>query len=311
MSNQIEYEYNGNTFKIDEVLAYQLDSIAYNIKNDWDFVIMVSGDRKVRVGKSVLAMQICSYLHYAIKKLGLNDNAYTKDNVFFENANLIKTAQIRPQYSIIHYDEGREGLASIKAMKSFQQDLIDFFTECGQLNHVFVIVCPDFFELNENIAVGRSEFLINVYRREDTRMMDIYKDGTKRPITILKRGQFEFFSRPAKQLLFEIAKNTRRKSYNHIKPDHKGTFSHYYTIDEQEYKQLKKDALTRFNKRHEEKKERKLNVQRDQYIINRYKEGAKTKEIHSELEKYFEIMLSEDRIRGIRLKNKENKHDSV
>ena len=47
-----------------------------------------------------------------------------------------------------------------------QQDLLDFFAECGQLNQVFVIVAPDFFKLSEEIAVARSEYLINVYRKD-------------------------------------------------------------------------------------------------------------------------------------------------
>ena len=252
MSRQVTFEFEGKEFKIDSNLAFQLDSIMYNLKNDWDFVILITGDRKVRVGKSVLAMVVSAYLSWSAAKLKLNPRAYSAEHVFFDNKLMIDAAQGMAKYSIVQYDEAREGLAASKAMKQFQQDLVDFFNECGQLNHVFIIVLPDFFELKEQIAVGRSEFLINVYRKEIKREMDIYKDGVKRPITVLQRGHFEFFDRGSKQLLYEIAHSTRRKSYGHVRARFLGDFSNQYPIDEEQYKAKKKDSLSRFKERHNE-----------------------------------------------------------
>jgi len=122
----MKFSWNGKEWYIHKTLAYQLVSLIYNLKHDWDFVILISGDRKVRVGKSVLAMTICAFLAYLLSVLKtkdkvMNKNAYSLDNVFFDNKEMIKEAPERVKFSIIHYDEGREGLAAIKAMRQFQQ----------------------------------------------------------------------------------------------------------------------------------------------------------------------------------------------
>jgi hypothetical protein len=239
---------------IDEKLAVQLNSIAWNIKSDWDFVIMLTGDRMVRVGKSVLAQTICAYLAYLFKRTGLNDDAYNLDDIYFDNQEMMKEVFKKPRYSINHYDEGREGLAASKAMKGFQQDLIDFFTECGQMNHVFVIVAPDYFELKEEIAVGRSEILINVYRRAEQAQRQLFKDGVEYPVVIFSRGYFQFFARKKKAMLFDNFRTTRRKSYSTVSADFIGRFTNQYPLGEEEYKKLKKEALARFSSRKESEK---------------------------------------------------------
>lgn len=280
----LKFEFNGAEYSIDRWLASQLDSIAYNLKSDWDFVLLITGDRSVRVGKSVLAMTICAYLSWCLKKLHMNDNAYQISDVYFDNKTMISDAQHKPKYSINHYDEGREGLAANKAMREFQQDLMDFFAECGQLNHIFVIVCPDFFELKEQIAVGRSEILINVYRKADTKEMDIYREGVKRPITVFRRGYFEFFNRNKKARLYDLAKTTRKKSYSLVKCDFFSNFPNQYPLNEAEYKQKKKDSLARFDERHKEQKE-KPNQFRNRWIANRKAENLTGKEIQELYEK--------------------------
>ena len=48
-------------FYMDDLLKAQIDVLLKNIGNDWDFTIIITGGGEVRVGKSVLAMQIGSY----------------------------------------------------------------------------------------------------------------------------------------------------------------------------------------------------------------------------------------------------------
>jgi len=312
MSKTLPFTFKGVEYRLDLNLAHALDSITYNLKNDWDFVILITGDRKVRVGKSVLAIQISSYLAWSVSKLKkegrpMNTDAYSMDNVFFDNKVMVDQAQKMPPYSIIHYDEAREGLAASKAMKNFQQDLIDFFNECGQLNHIFIIVCPDYFELRENISVGRSEFLINVYRKERTKMMDIYNEGTKRPITVLERGHFEFFDRKSKQLLYDIAKSTRRKSYGHVKALFLGDFSGIYTLDEEEYRQKKRDSLSRFKERHKENKSSKDDSLKKKLVWELHTQGLTANEISEVLEQKYDIILGKRRINEIIQEVKTNK----
>lgn len=254
----MKFNFKGQEYYIDGLLARQMDTLIYNVKDDYDFVIIITGDRSVRVGKSVLAMTVCAYLSEGLRRVG-KENKYEIEDVYFDNADMMKAAFKKPPYHVNHYDEGREGLAANKAMKAMSQDLLDFFAECGQLNHIFVIVAPDFFKLNEEIAVARSEYLINVYRKEQPRMIDLYKTGTKVPVIKLARGQFEFFDRKKKQNLYDKSRSTNRKNYGLIKANFVGAFANQYPLGEEEYRKAKKEALSRFTekKKAEKNKETK------------------------------------------------------
>ena len=283
----MKFPFNNKEIYIDGLLAQQLDTILYNLKKDYDFVIIITGDRAVRVGKSVLGMVVCAYFSYRMKQMGLNDNAYTLDDIYFDNKEMMDAAFKKPQYSINHYDEGREGLAANKSMKSMQQDLLDFFAECGQLNHIFVIVAPDFFKLNEEIAVARSEYLINVYRKEEHRDVDLYKTGEKLPVIALKRGQFEFFDRKKKQNLYDKSQSTRRKNYGLIKAGFVGSFCNDYPLGEEEYRKKKMEALSRFTEKKQKEKEQKTSfkekkLQQMLYALAQNKERKELVEIAEE-----------------------------
>ena len=282
------FHWKDKDWYINDFLATQLDSITYNIKKDWDFVIIITGDRMVRVGKSVLAQIVCAYLAYrfAMVKIRdetmhyypLNEDAYNMSNLYFDNKKMVEESFKKPKYSVIHYDEGREGLAANKAMMQVQKDLVDFFTECGQMNHCFVIVAPDFFDLKEMMAVARSEILINVYRKSENKMMDIYNEGKEIPVTVFSRGHFEFFSRKKKAILYDNYRTTHRKWYGSVKCDFLGDFSNQYPLGEEPYRQAKADALSRFKEAHKKETigakeskdiQLKMEVVRQQYEVEK------------------------------------------
>jgi len=300
----MKFEWKGGSWYIDKWLATQLYSLVYNIRNDWDFVILITGDRGTRGGKSVLAMTICAYLAKILEEFKLNKDAYTLKNIYFDNKVMVKEAQRLPRYSVVHYDEGREGLAASKAMKQFQQDLMDFFAECGQLNHIFVIVCPDFFEMKESIAVGRSEMLINVYRKETK----IERKGM--PVVRFDRGFFQFFSKNKKQKLFDKARSMRKKLYTLERANFIGSFTNQYPLGEVEYKAMKLEALARFDEKHkEEAKVTKDTVLRNNLIV-KWKEDGLTSSVIS---RRFEQLGMEFTDRSVRrvyqeMKEQEEQH---
>lgn len=281
---------NGKEIYLDGYLIPQLDSLVYNIKNDWDFVIIITGDRMVRTGKSVFAMSLCAYLADRL------DVPYTADNIFFDSQNMIDAAQTMPPYSIMHYDEGREGFAANKSAQTLQKDLLDYFAECGQNNHLFVIVLPDFFELKENMAIARSEFLINVYRRSKELKRDIYKDGEKRTVIKFERGFFEFYNRRKKQELFDKARSTRRKYYGLVKANFTGRFTNNYPIDEEGYRKKKKEALARFSEKKAKEKETKDIAFIKKYIHHQHKKGLNYVEIAKKMEDDLEISYTSKHI---------------
>jgi len=240
----------GKEIYLDGYLKSQLDSVVWNINKDWDFVIIITGDGMVRTGKSVLALNICAYLADRL------NTEFDMPNVFFDSHQMIDTAQAAPRNSVFLYDEAREGLATAKRFSKIQQDLIDFFNECGQLNHIFVLVLPDFFSLNWELATNRSEFLVNVYRKETKAERFMKGDKFKSPITVFDRGHFEFFNRKKKEELYWKAKRSGLRQYGVVTPNFRARFSNCYPIDEQKYRDLKRDALLRFAEKHKEQEKR-------------------------------------------------------
>lgn len=292
MDNGVEIGSKIYDLYFDGMLKSALDSLIYNASADWDFVIIVSGDRMVRVGKSVLAMQIAGYLAYRLK------TQFSLKNIFFDSQEMINYAQNCPKNSVLVFDEAREGLAASKNGKKLQQDLLDYFAECGQLNHIFIIVLPDFFELKENIAVGRSEYLINVYRKETQLMADPYNEGTKIPVVRLDRGYFEFYSRNKKQTLYDASQHRHQKNYHLVKCNFYGRFTNTYIVDETEYKLAKKAALARFEeKKKESAKQDKYEALRNN-LIKQYKDYGPKRTSEILLEKWG-ITLGESQISRI------------
>jgi len=294
----MKFEFNGQEYYIDGYLASQLNSFVYNIKQDWDFVILITGDRMVRVGKSVLAMTIGAYLGAALKNLKLNENAYDIKQIYFDSKIMVDEALEKSKYYVNHYDEARESLAASKSLQKTQQDLIDFFSECGQLNHIFILVLPDFFTLKEDIAIARSECLINVYRTETKLMKDLYKTGEKNPLVRFNRGQFQFFNRRKKEIIYDKARTTKRKSYSAVKADFIGRFTNQWPINREEYEKLKKESLRRFKERHK-KAEVKLSTEKRKFLeIADFLSPKQLKEMSLKLGKadnYFRLSVAKAR----------------
>jgi len=295
----MKFKYKDKEYYINYKLAQQLDSFVYNLKDDWDFVIVITGDRMVRVGKSILAQIVAVYLAARILEYLKVDINYDLKDIYFDSETMSSEAQKKQKYSINIYDEGREGLASNKAMTTVSKDIIDFFNECGQLNHIMIVVLPDFFGLNEEIAVARSECLINVYRKSEKKLVDMYKTGEKIPIVKFKRGQFEFFSRYNKSALYDKFKKGRRKYYGMQKHDFVGDFTNQYTVDEEGYRKKKADALSRFKQKNNVEKKSKSDIIRDKEIMKLHKQGLIGEKISEALKKEYDFSISKATVNKI------------
>lgn len=304
----IEFEYNGRTLHIDRMLADILKSCVYNAQYDFDFVVVISGNRDVRVGKSVMAMQMAAYTAYCLEKLGLNKNAFNIENIFFDHRDMLKEAVTRPKYSVVLYDEAREGLASQKASTQFQQDLIQYFNECGQLRNFYFLCLPDFFDLREYMAVARAYCLVNVYMREELLETDLIGLG-KTNIIKMKRGFFQFYNKKAKNLMFDIFRTTRKKDYSFVKPSFPvGQFMNEYAVDEEQYRKMKADALARF-KTSEEKNEATEKPNYHKVVEEKYKLVEILLEEHkNDYGKVSSLTgLNEESLRKIKQRNKSKK----
>jgi hypothetical protein len=109
------------------------------------------------------------------------------------------------------------------------------------------------------MAVGRSEFLINVFRKSHVIHHDMLGDGEKHQVVSFDRGFFKFYNRESKNLMFDIFRTTRMKSYNKVKESFpQGQFTNQYPFPKEEYSRLKLEALSRFDDKKAAKEKEKL-----------------------------------------------------
>lgn len=213
-------------------LKQTIDLWVKNVKNDWDFVIIISGQGTVRVGKSVIAQQIACYWCYAVWKAhGVNPPFTIEDNIVFHGDKLIKKGNKlgqKTKYGALIFDEAGADLEGVKAMKKTTQNVKDFFRECGQYNMLNILCLPEFFDLPKGIATNRSNALIDCY-------------VTTNEDDVWERGQFRFFSAPAKKNLYKWGK--KESDYMVTKPDFYADWDNVYVLDEKEYKAAKVEAL--------------------------------------------------------------------
>jgi len=238
-------ETNGIKWGMDLMLKKQLDTLIYNLQKDWDFLILISGSGWVRVGKSVMAMLNSGY---CANKLG---TPFTLNNICFNGKQLIDRALKAPRNSVFVYDEAQIQLSASAAMRKINQDINNFFIECGQLNHLVFLVVPDFFAMKKYLAVNRSVALIDVQVSPEK-----VKD---KDVMNFRRGRFRFFNFFQKRMLYNLGKK-RLDDYTCIQPSFRGTFPNTYVIDEKAYRKKKEEFLKR---EREVEKENRFKVQRD------------------------------------------------
>ncbi len=219
-------------FFMEDMLKKQLDILIKNIDKDWDFTILITGGGQVRVGKSVLGMQIGAYWTYELKRLYNRVVPFNvKENFVLEGRRLIETGNYLGQTypsSALLFDEAGADLEGRKIMSGKTQEVLDYYRECGQYNMLNILVLPEFFDLPKSIALSRSICLIDVYYSIDD------KD-------IFQRGYFNFYSRRSKKQLY--LKGKRDLNYHAHKFDFRGNFRDFYPIDETAYRELKQNAL--------------------------------------------------------------------
>lgn len=219
-------------FEMDDNLAQQIQIAAKNITNDWDFTIIITGGGEVRVGKSVLALQIMCYWTWLMEKLhGIKVPFSVKENVVF-NWNLLidqgHKLSKRTKYCALSYDEAGETMEGTKTQSRELRAVKDYLRECGQYNFLNILVMPEFFDLPKGIAMTRSIFLIDVYYGSNS-------EG------IFQRGYFKFYSRKNKKNLY--LKGKKELNYNAHVYNFQGKFPNFYPVDEQEYREAKAKAL--------------------------------------------------------------------
>jgi len=251
-----------NGFLIDLKLKEQVETCVINVVDDWDFVFIITGGGEVRVGKSVLGLQILIYWNYLMWKLHKIKVPFdVKKNIVFNWDKLIESGNNlakEGKYFALQYDEAGETMEGTKTSTSELKAIKDYLRECGQYNSLTILVMPEYFTLPIGIALTRSICLIDVYYtvNEMTRKFE--------------RGYFRFYSRKSKKKLYIEGK--KELNYKAAPYNFDGEFKNFYPIDEKEYRTSKQKAL----QEREESTKNKFLVVRDALINYLHKEEGIT-----------------------------------
>jgi len=197
---------------MDGYLAQNLTKLKESLKKDRDVVIIVDGGE--REGKSVLAQQIAYFF----------DPTFNLDRMTIGLKNFEDSLMNAKPGQAVVGDEMMRLMHGKSAMSKINRRLVQLLAEVGQQNLVIILVLPTFFELDKYASIWRSTSLVHVYSG----------DG-------LQRGNFSFFSKEKKKLLYLMGK--KFYDYRKVKPDFFGGFSNTYVIDEEEYRKKKRKAL--------------------------------------------------------------------
>jgi KaiC/GvpD/RAD55 family RecA-like ATPase len=219
-------------FPMNRILKQQLDYMLKNVVHDWDFTLLICGEGEVRIGKSTLAQQISTYWTWSIYHLlGITLPHSVKENMVFVGSELIRQGNKlgrKQQYSSIIFDEAGADLEGVKVMQKTTQAVKDYLRECGQYNMLNILVLPEFFDLPRSVAISRSIAMINVY-------------WVPTETGYFQRGHFKFYNKPAKKKLYINGK--KDLDYSVSPETFFGNFPQFYTYDEKEYKEQKRNAL--------------------------------------------------------------------
>lgn len=220
------------TYYIQASLKKDLDWIKKMVLggSDEDMVIVIDG--RERSGKSVLALQIAAYL----------DPTFDLNSVCFTTPSFVKFIRTNEKRAVV-FDESIVGLHSMRSMERQTVFLDELLAQSGQKNLITILVAPFFFELTRRTAIGRSQFLLHVFR--DASFI---------------RGSYKVYDYKAKRKLYFLGKRLFEYNVKGVYPNYHGQFYNTYPIDEVSYRAAKKDALNRFTKRFDEVMEVKTAV---------------------------------------------------
>ena len=264
-------------YEMDQKLLNPINTYCYNIMGGHDFMVLITGSAKKRVGKTMLGCQIGKYAAHVL------GTPFDVSNIAFGGKELMKIAQDHPKRSVLIDDESRTDLSSKRQMETFNKDLMDFFSECGKLNNLIILIAPDFFEFSKSMAVNMSDLLINI-RREKSEPFALTQRqlsdsklnlpiGT--PVVKIIRGNWDYYDSFGKKRLYIWGKK-HFDEYNTKYRAAYGEFRLFWPIDTLEYERRKTVFI---NRDRAKAKSNKKTIKMQSAIQNMIKAGIKQKDI--------------------------------
>lgn len=195
------------------------------LKQDFDAAVIIDG--KEGAGKSVLGQQVAAFLD-------VDHKIDLATQMCFSPEQFNKAVLTLKKGKAVIWDEARSGLNRRRAMNDTNIEIVDMLAECRQNNLFLVIIMPTFYDMDLNVAVHRTRALIHVW----------YLWNEKKPEKPLVRGFFRFYNEDGKQALYTNKYYRAAYKYPRISGCYfDGTFKKHYVVDEEAYKEAKKQAI--------------------------------------------------------------------
>jgi len=196
------------------------------LNQDFDVAGIIDG--KEGSGKSVFAQQVAAFL----------DKDHTLDvhkQICFTPEQFREAVTTLPPGKAIVWDEARSGLNRRRSTKEVNIEITDMLAECRQKNLFMVIVMPTFYDMDMNVAVWRTRFLLHVWYS--------WEEDPKHPEPLI-RGFFRYYSEEGKKKLYTNKWSRQRYEYPFLQGDSfENTFPKFYVASEEEYKKRKREAM--------------------------------------------------------------------
>lgn len=227
----------GQDFSMDGYLNSNLAIVENQInKKDNDFVCMIDGFEGV--GKSVLAQQVGFRV----------DPTLCLDRICFTPEEF-KTAILKAKKGqCVIYDEAITGAFSREAIQMMNIVLIKMMAQIRQKNLFVIFVLPSMFDLDRNLAIWRSKFLIHCHY------------GKK-----YERGYFKFANLEKKKTIYIEGQKLYKYPRESRKWNFWGRFPKHYTVNERLYRKKKLKSLEESD--YEAISIRKVRGQRDSLVL--------------------------------------------
>jgi len=219
-------------YYMDDLYAKKLDLMVKRMKGTDDNILLIDGDEGQ--GKTEKTVGTCYYVAYHTGR------KYDVDNIYFDLDEAMKFAATTKD-QIIHLDEGALGLLSTQWWNKNQQKFLQLVMIARKKRHFMAICIPKFYKMNQYIVEERSIGLVHVYSKHN-----------------LKKGRFCYFTKNAKERLFNDWKRKKIKNYRKYYVFH-GSFvqamKRVFTKEQIDQYELKKDnAIANLTKTDDAKK---------------------------------------------------------
>jgi len=181
--SHVYFTLNGKQWRINGLLAKQIDKAYNDMKKDDDCVVLIVGPE--RFGKSKLRDLIGGYWQHISKV------KFTIDNIHFSSAEYMKFALKQKPFTFVSHDETRRDLNTMRSMGKSSVDFTNYLSECGDNNQFHCLILPAFSDISKYVALWRTKLLIEVGKYKDEN--GEYQRGLFRVIKTKNKKKLAFF----------------------------------------------------------------------------------------------------------------------